>query len=356
MKKGLRRWLGLGASAVVLGLIFYNLTQSAEWRDFRWDAVWLSLVHARPDFLLAAFAATYSSYLVRAVRWRFFLEPIKKGSLWVLFVGQILGFSSIYLIGRLGEFVRPAYIAKKEDVPISAMLAVLLLERIYDTVFMLLILVSAIEVVPLHPATRRGRLILAEAHRWGIVLLFGVALVVAGLVFFRLRADALAARFGDSFGFLPSWAHQPLKRVYLSFSQGLNVIRNWNDLLASLVSTVVLWAINTSLVWLVFQSLGGELGRLSWVSSGLVLFFAALGLLGQVPVLGGGYQGAAFLALNRIFGVHGEAATSAAILLWIMISVPCLALGVFLLIHEGLSFRRLKAIAEEESAAAMGKA
>jgi hypothetical protein len=35
-----------------------------------------------------------------------------------------------------------------------------------------------------------------------------------------------------------------------------------------------------------------------------------------------------------------------------MISVPCLVLGAALLVHEGLTFRKLEAIAEEERAAA----
>lgn len=357
MKRSQRRWLWLGLTALVLGLVFLNLSRSAEWRDFRWHAVWWSLLSARPDFLMAALGATYLSYLVRAYRWKFFLDPIKKNaSLWILFVGQILGFSSIYLIGRPGEFVRPAYIAKKEDVPISAMLAVWLLERIYDAVFMLVLFIAALEVVPLHPTTRRGRMLLAEVHRGGVVLLVATAVVVVILVLFRLRADELGAWLGKKFRFLPPRARQRLKHVFHSFSDGLEVIRNWRDLLASLISTAILWVANTSLVWLVFRSLGGELSRLSWISAALVLFCAALGLLFQLPGVGGGYQEATILALTRIFGMRGPPATSAAILLWIMMSVPCLVLGLVLLVYEGLSLRRLGAIAREERAALQEKA
>ena len=46
-----------------------------------------------------------------------------------------------------------------------------------------------------------------------------------------------------------------------------------------------------------------------------------------------------------------EPATGASILLWIIMSVPCLALGLILLIHEGLSIRKLEAITEEEEQA-----
>src|ERR1700682_1948738 len=105
MSKSLRRWLWLGAIVIVMALAFYNLRKGAEWQNFSWQAVWLSLKDARPIYLLGALMATYMTYALRAYRWRFFLDPIKKASYWNLFVGHIIGFSAVYLIGRPGEFV-----------------------------------------------------------------------------------------------------------------------------------------------------------------------------------------------------------------------------------------------------------
>jgi hypothetical protein len=59
----------------------------------------------------------------------------------------------------------------------------------------------------------------------------------------------------------------------------------------------------------------------------------------------------AILSLTEIFNVSAESATGASILIWLIISVPCLALGLVLLIHEGLSIRKLEAITEEEERA-----
>lgn len=351
MKRGLRRWLGLGVTAIVLGLILYILSRSAEWRDFRWDRLWSSLAHAHPGLLLAALAATLSSYLVRAYRWKFFLDPIKKASLWVLFVGQILGFSSIYLFGRPGEFVRPAYIAKKENVPFSSMLAVWLLERVSDMVFLVLLFSAALYLVPLGPAVVRAESVLATMHRAGRTMLLGTALMVVALVAFRLRAEKLTGWVMSFFRFLPERAERRLERFLRCFADGLGVIRNWRHLLASVASTLVLWIVNGSVFWLVFQSLGGELERLSWTAAALAMFFAVIGLVIQFPGIGGGYQVGAILALTELFSVRAEEATSAGILVWILISVPCLALSVVLLVHEGLTFKRLEAIAEEERAA-----
>jgi hypothetical protein len=69
-----------------------------------------------------------------------------------------------------------------------------------------------------------------------------------------------------------------------------------------------------------------------------------------LPGVGGGYQGAAIVALTRIFGVKAQEATGAAILLFAVLLVPCLALGIFLLAYEGLTFKKLGEMAEKERA------
>src|ERR1035441_9805607 len=188
MKKTWGRWLWLAAGILVIALIFYNLGRSPEWRNFRWDRLWLSIVGARLDCLLLAVALVYSTFLVRAIRWRFFMIPIKPASLWVLFVGQVLGFSSIFLVGRPGELVRPAYIAKKENVPMSAMIAIWLLERVLDIIAMVVLFAAAIYFEPVNPDSARGVSVLHSMHSWGHVLFGLTGLLILGLVLFRLKA------------------------------------------------------------------------------------------------------------------------------------------------------------------------
>jgi uncharacterized protein (TIRG00374 family) len=351
MKKAWRRWVWLTVGAIVIVLIFYNLSRSPEWHNFRWDRLWASITGARPSLLLISLLAVYTTYFVRAIRWQFFLNPIKRASLWVLFVGQILGFSSIYLVGRPGELVRPAYIAKKEDVPMSAMLAVWLLERAFDTVAMVALFAAALYFEPLGQATARGVSILGVMHKGGNWLFAFTGLLVAGMVLFRLKAASVTAGTLKLFGFLPDRALRSFGHFLRSFGEGLGVIRDWKGLAGSVVTTLVLWALNTTIFWLVFKSIRHGLGHMSWLGAGLTLFCAALGLIIQFPGIGGGYQVGAILALVEIFNVPAEPATGAGILIWIMMSVPCLALGLLLLVHEGLSLRKLEAIAEDEEQA-----
>ena len=105
-------------------------------------------------------------------------------------------------------------------------------------------------------------------------------------------------------------------------------------------------------IWITGHSLGGALRELSWWAAAVTLFFAALGLLVQLPGVGGGYQVGTIQALRQIFHVRPEGATSAGILMWIITLVPCVLLGVLLLLYEGLSFRKLGLMARLKRAEA----
>ncbi len=341
----------MGATVIVIGLVVYNLSRSEEWRSFSGERFWATVLAARLGMLLAALAATLSSYWVRAYRWKCFLDPIKKASLWVMFVGQILGFSSIYLVGRLGEFVRPAYIARKANVPTTSMVAILVLERIYDTVALVLLFAAALYWVPFHPGTGQAEVNLHRMHVAGGVMFVVTLAICVALVVFRLRAGSLTARLVQAFHFLPAGARHHLEHFLRSFADGLKVIQDWRGFLASAVSTAILWLANGSVFYFVFQSLGGELAALPSLAAGMAMFFAVMGLAFMFPGIGGGYQAAVIIALTEVFNVAVESATGAAIILWVLVSVPCLLLGAGLLVHEGLTFRKLKAIAEEERAA-----
>ena len=51
------------------------------------------------------------------------------------------------------------------------------------------------------------------------------------------------------------------------------------------------------------------MGHLPWLAAGLTLFCAALGLMVQLPGVGGGYQVGIILSLTEIFNIKVEPAT-----------------------------------------------
>jgi uncharacterized protein (TIRG00374 family) len=350
MRKRQRQWIGTAAIAIVLILLFWRTSQSSDWKQFSWPQVWSLLIHASRFWLAAAVVFTYLSYLIRAYRWKFFLDPFKPSSLGVLFSGQILGFSAVYLIGRPGELVRPAYIARWEDVPLASQLAILVLERLYDMVFLAMLFGLALYLEPMHSGSAVARHTLHKMHVGATAVLLGTMTMVVLLALYRFRAEAIVRWGSKRLRFLPGGMRRTLANIARSFAEGLDVIRNWKDLGASVACTVLLWIVNISVFWFIFQSLGGALADLSWWAATVCSFCAGLGLVIQLPGVGGGFQFAVLFALKQLFQIHPGAATSAALLLWLVILMPCILLAGALLIYGGLSFKKLQAMADEEAA------
>jgi hypothetical protein len=67
----------------------------------------------------------------------------------------------------------------------------------------------------------------------------------------------------------------------------------------------------------------------------------------QIPGVGGGIQIASVLALTEVFGMSVELATSTAILIWVMTFLVALPPALILLVHEGLSWAKLRQLGSE---------
>jgi len=218
-----------------------------------------------------------------------------------------------------------------------------------------LLFAVALAFGPLQPGTAHARHIL-RATRWvGLVILLAAALIVGLLVIFRLRAEELTSGTPKLFRFLSPRGQEWLRRFLLSFADGLAVIKNWRDFFSSVASTALLWILNATGFWLVMRSMDGDVGRLSWFAAALVLVFADLGMLAPLPGIGGGFQVLAIYVMTGFFQIRPERATATAIMLWLMLSVPCVLLGLALLIPEGLSLRKLGKLAEKEREAVAEK-
>ncbi|MGH9431456.1 MAG: lysylphosphatidylglycerol synthase transmembrane domain-containing protein [Terriglobia bacterium] len=355
MNKSQRRWLWAALGVIVLVLAILFVSHSSQWKAFQWSIVWRSLTHAKPEYLILAIAATYATYVARAYRWQFFLDPLKKASVWNLFVAQILGFSTIYLIGRTGEVVRPAYIARTERVSFTSQIAIWLLERVYDGIAVVLLFALALSAEPVHPASAHAALSLRRMHDGAVVVLILCCVLVAGLVLFRMYSDYALDRLPGLLLWAPRRFRDPLRKIVHSFSTGLEVIQNLRDFLASAGWTVVLWFLNVSIFFLVIRGVGGSLAHLSWGAAAMALFFGAIGLIVQLPGVGGGYQAAIILALQQMFAAPPSQATAAGILIGAIVMLPCMALGVVLLLYEGLTLGKLKSMAESENQVMAGQ-
>src|ERR1043166_6860501 len=122
-------WLG-----VLISIVFIWLAL----RHLHLDEFWDSVKRANYFWLLPGIAVYFVGVWVRAWRWHYLLGPIKKIPTETMFPITTIGYmgNNIYP-ARAGEVLRAVILKRKEGVSVSASLATIIVERIFDGVVML---------------------------------------------------------------------------------------------------------------------------------------------------------------------------------------------------------------------------
>ncbi|HUO24592.1 MAG TPA: lysylphosphatidylglycerol synthase transmembrane domain-containing protein [Candidatus Aquilonibacter sp.] len=330
-------------ASVVVFLILAVLVylQYRHWQTFDWATFWATTYRIKKIHVLYGIAWIYIGYVLRAVRWKIFLKPVRpKVKTAELVSPTLIGFTGLALLGRAGEFIRPYLIARRTDLPFSSQLAVWTVERIFDigafTVLMVLaiFLPSALPAIP-HPEYY-------QKFREGGFLLIGlVVLLTVGAVVVRRSGEAVARWVEDRFGHLSANLGHRMAQKVREFGAGLDTIHGPLAMLWLTVVSVGMWY----LIALAYKEVTHSYGVPSLeipVSQVLILMGSSMvGSMLQLPAVGGGSQMATIAALSAVFDVPPELAASCGILLWLVTFAAVVPLGLVLAHHERLSLRKL---------------
>lgn len=218
----------------ILGLLIYFQVQ--HWRRFDW-ARFRTASHVDPLHIAAAIVLIYLTYALRALRWKVFLEPVRKVSTLKMVPPTFIGFTGLALLGRPGEFIRPYLISRSEDLPFASQVGVWTVERIFDVgAFTVLMTIdvffsSAIRVNPYLPKFRVAAIVLCAAVAFASSLAFLIR--VRGHQVAELM-HRLTARFSTRL------AHVVDQKVR-AFGEGLNTISGAKSLVKLVAISLVMW-------------------------------------------------------------------------------------------------------------------
>ena len=218
----------------ILGVLVYFQVQ--HWRRFDW-ARFRAVSHVDPLHIAAAVGLIYLTYVLRALRWKVFLEPVCKASTLKLVPPTFIGFTGLALLGRPGEFIRPYLISRSENLQFASQVGVWTVERIFDVgAFTVLMTIdvffsSAIRVNPYLPKFRVAAIALC-----GLVAL---ATFLAFLV--RMRGHQVAqfvhrltAKFSTRL------AHAVDQKIR-AFGEGLNTISGGKSFAKLVAISLIMW-------------------------------------------------------------------------------------------------------------------
>ena len=312
----------------VIAIVLYRMAGL----DFDWSLFLASLWKVQPGWFVASMLITFLTYVSRAFRWRVLLHPLKPVRIGPLFSTNLLGFTGIFILGRAGEVIRPLWLTRQEQIPLTASVATIIVERFLDTLMLIAMFGWALLVVKV-PATASGPLSLMKSTAWFMVISSIVAIVL--MFFFRSNVDRIV-------GYIP---FARIGSLLKSFSEGLSFLERGSSLAMVIFHSIMLWVTIALQFWLM---LIGMNFNFSFAAATLVMVGAAIGSIAQIPGIGGGFQAGYVFCMSTFFMVPAEQAIATSLLVWVCSNIPTVAATSVYMISHGLSLKDLRAATVEQ--------
>lgn len=337
-------WATLFLSVVIL--VVRGSKNNPDWQAFSWHGFLEHLVHVQKTYLLLSLGITLLTYLLRALRWREFLIPIKRTSLGNLWSAVVIGFSAVCLLGRAGELTRPFILSRKENLPISLSLTTVVMERLFDFSTLLTIFLANLFFFHLSSSVSRHNALVFHLFARGAAVMLVVMSVITLLLFlFQTNAVRWIDFVIDRVGMIPVKMKHKVENGLKSFVEGLAFVAHPRPLFFSLVYSFALWL--SIVLGSYFIILGFGI-PFTFSMAVVLLAFSAMGAVIQLPGVGGGYQALTLYALVSLLGVDATVASGITLVSWVISFFPVVGIGLVDLLRGGMSLRSLTSAAERE--------
>jgi hypothetical protein len=317
--KNAKLWLGvlvsIGCAALVLpGLELNQVSAYLQTAQYGW------IVPGVLAYGVAVWGRTW--------RWHYLLRPLKTVPLRTLFPIVAIGYmgNNIYP-ARAGEVIRAYVLRRQEEVSVSASLATIIVERIFDGLVMLLFVFFTLPQLNTLP----------EVVRWAAIL--GTVAFVSALVIF-LALAAMPQRLAQVYTALitrmvPARFRAPLIGFLDRFVEGLASLRSGRDIVMIFITSLFVWLMETVKYWFVMHAFNFQVSFFA-----LMLMNGVVNLATTLPAAPGyvGTFDAPGIKVLEAFGVNLSVATAYTLVLHAALWFPITLLGTWYFIRAGLQW------------------
>jgi uncharacterized protein (TIRG00374 family) len=288
------------------------------------------LASARLPWVLAAGVASVLAIALRAQRWRLLLRPIAAVPFASSFSATAIGFAATAVLPlRLGEVIRPALLARREGFGISPAVSSVVLERLFDMVFVVLCFLLLSRIYPLPADLGRAALLLGALAAAGFVALYLLASR-------RAFAEGLLERV---MGVLPAALWRAVRPLATGFLDALGALESAHIVGRVAGYSAVLWVANALPFMFSLLALGIHAPLVPAALASIVIV-AAFVFMPQAPGFLGTWQAACVLALE-LFGVPKDQAVGYSLFTWVVQMVVNVGLGGLFVAREDVSLSQL---------------
>lgn len=326
----------------LIGLIISIIFLYFAFRGVNYHALWNALKGVNFFYLLLFMLAVIVLMWVRAYRWKFMVDPIKKVGVYSLFSSAMIGFMANNVLPvRLGEVVRAYSLGTKEKISRSASFATIVMERVFDGFALLLILWLTLLFYPFSRSSEKvGELVRKGAN----LTLIANLLLFLVLILLEFKPEPTLKIFQKLLRIVPGKLSQKAEVILQKFSSGVKVFRDPKRLIWILLWSLILWVasgLSNYLIFLAFDK------HPPLQASLILMVIVTLGvMIPSSPGYVGTIQFFTVIALSLFGKEYGkEFSLPFSIVLHACQYIPITVLGFVYLKHEHVSLK----VAEKDS-------
>jgi len=322
-------WFGILISAIFLYLVLRKIDFAQLWQVLKAANYW---------WLIPGVMVYFVALWARSWRWHYLLRPLKAIPTTSMFPIVTMGYAGNNIFpARAGEVVRAVILKRKQGVPISASLATIIVERVFDGIVMLaFVFVNLAELTRLTNVSidiAGIKFGIREIAIWGSVAFFGALAVFLVAAMFPKPTDHLVTWLVERLA--PARIREKTLGISRRFLGGLESLRSPIDVLMVFVTSVIIWLLETVKYWFVMHAF-----RFSVSFFALMLMNGVVNLATTIPSAPG-YLGTFDLpgiAVLQAYNISREVAASYTFVLHFALWFPVTAVGLYYMFREGIKW------------------
>jgi len=317
-------WVGVIISVVLLYLALRGLRLDELGKAFKQANYW---------WVVPGVIVYFIRVWATAWRWHYLLKPLKSIPTNKLFPTVAIGyFGNNILPARIGEVLRAIVLKKDEEVPISASLATIIVERVFDGVVMLgFVFLNLPELAKLTSSSG----FIGDIRTLAVIgtgVFIGALLVFLAGAMFPERTLAIVERVTRR---LPERYREKILGLADRFLGGLAALRSPRGVLMVFVTSVVIWLLETGKYWFVMHAFPFKVSFFT-----LMLMNGIVNLATTIPSAPGyvGTFDAPGIAVLQAYNVPKATAAAYTLALHLALWFPITALGGYFMLKKGINW------------------
>jgi len=284
----------------------------------------------RYGYVIAVLAILLVMQALRSWRWGVILSPMEKVDQLSLFSVTSVGFLAIIALpARIGELARPYLIANKSQIGMTAAVGTILVERVFDCLTVLFILLFVLFFTPLPPWLVKS----------GVIFFLITVIIFSVMIFMIIKKEASLTVLNSLFQKLPDKYIRTINHLFHQFIDGFKIITDLKLLFHVALLSVVIWLVDVIAIYFTFLAFGFTLPV---IAAFVVMIILMIGItIPTAPGFVGNWHFSCIVGLS-LYGIPKTEAFTFAVIFHVIFIGIVIILGLMFLPFNKFSLSDLK--------------